>query len=754
MDITRSITVMFIALALLLHGCASDQAVKEAQAAYSLGDYEASLNTLQQALVKEPNSAPLRSAYLSLRERSVTKIMTVADDARVQGRQDDARQAYGRIIGLDKENSRARQGLQELGRDQRHKSLLTKIKDDLKKGDSDGVADKLREIISENPDNQGAKQLLTDVAQLAKAKTIVESNISKALRKTLSIDFKDAMLKDVIEVFSRTTAVNFVFDKDVKTDQRVTVFLKETTIKEAMEVVLFTNQLEQRVLDTNTILLYPNTPAKLKDYQALTVRGFFLSNADPDQISTLLKTLLKLKDVFVDKRQNLITVRDTPENVRLAEKMITLHDYPESEVMLEVEILEVNRNRLIDLGIKYPDQLILAPLAATTGGAITLNDLENLNASRTGATITPLTINAKSQSADINLLANPRIRVRNKETAKILIGDKVPNITTTSSATGFVSSSVQYLDVGLKLEVVPTITPDNEIAIKVALEVSNVASQVKTTDGTIVYQIGTRTASTVLRLRDGENQVLAGLINDTDRDSVNKVPGLGDVPLLGRLFSSRAKENNKSEIVLSITPRLVRSIQRPDLSAMEFETGTENNPRGISPAPPAKNPSVSPAPRSQPPALPSVVFPSSGNTSGTLRWESPIQVKADEVFTVKLRMAPGQAISSVPLAIGFDASKFEILDVQEGDFLKQGGAATTFTQRVDKSSGQVVVTENKINTDANGATAEGAIFVLKVKAVGTAGAAVFRLLSLAAVGSNGNSVVTTPLPPLSVNIVR
>lgn len=756
MGITRSITVTFIAVALLLNGCASDQAVKEAQIAYNLGDYEASLNTLQQALTKEPNSAPVRSAYLSLRERSVMKIMTVADDARTQGKEEDAKRAYERVIGLDKDNTRARQGLQELERDRRHRTVLAKIKEDMKKGDSNGVAEKLREIITENAANQEAKQLLADVAQQAKTRTVVESNISKALRKTLSIDFKDAMLKDLFEVFSRTTSINFVFDKDVKTDQRVTVFLKETTIKEAMEVVLFTNQLEQRALDTNTILLYPNTPAKLKDYQALTVRGFFLSNADPDQMAILLKALLKLKDVFVDKRQNLITVRDTPENIRLAEKMITLHDYPESEVMLEVEILEVNRNRLTDLGIKYPDQLILTPLAATTGGAITLSDLQNLSASRTGATITPLTINAKSQSADINLLANPRIRVRNRETAKVLIGDKVPNITTTSSATGFVSSNVQYLDVGLKLEVVPTITPDNEIAIKISLEVSSVSSQVKSTDGTIAYQIGTRTAATVLRLRDGENQVLAGLINDTDRESVNKVPGLGDIPLLGRLFSSQANEKNKSEIVLSITPRLVRSSQRPDLSSMEFESGTENNPRGIAIDPPAKAPASNAAPRPQKPALPSVPsvpFPGLGGASGSLRWEAPGQVKANEVFTIKLRMVPGQAVSGVPLAIGFDASKFEILDVQEGDFFKHGGASTTFTQRIDKVSGQIFVTENKISADADGATVEGSIVAVKVKAIGAPGSSAFRLLSLAAVGPNGNAVAATPLPPLNVSVV-
>jgi general secretion pathway protein D len=231
---------------------------------------------------------------------------------------------------------------------------------------------------------------------------------------------------------------------------------------------------------------------------------------------------------------------------------------------------------------------------------------------------------------------------------------------------------------------------------------------------------------------------LAGLINDTDRESANKVPGLGDVPILGRLFSSQANEKNKSEIVLSITPRLVRSSQRPDLSSMEFESGTENNPRGIAIEPPAKAPASSAAPRLQkptPPSVPSVSLPGLGSASGSLRWDAPSQVKANDVFTIKLRMTPGQAVSGVPLAIGFDASKFEILDVQEGDLFKQGGATTTFTQRVDTALGQILV-------------------AVKVKAIGAPGSSTFRLLSLAAVGLNGNAVAATPLPPLDVSIGR
>lgn len=761
MKINQIIAIGLISLSTLLSGCATEKILQEAQTSYSQGNFEDSLKTLQQALEKDPGNIQLRTAYLSLRERSVARMLAAAEEAKTQGRLDAAKQIYLRIITIDKDNSRAYTGTQELDRDQRHQEALAKIKEEFKKGSADNLAERLRQILAENTANAEARDLLRDVELRAAAKPVAPSNIAKALQKTLSIDFKDAMLKQVFEIFSRTTAINFVFDKDVRTDQKVTVFLNGTTIKEALEVILFTNQLEQRALDINTILIYPNTPAKLKDYQSLTVRGFFLSNAEPDQVATVLKTLLKMKDVIVDKRQNLITVRDTPENVRLAEKIISLHDLPESEVMLEVEVLEVNRNRLTALGIDYPNQLTLTPLASTTSGTVTLNDLKNLSASSTGATLTPLTINAKRQTGDINLLANPRIRVRNRETAKILIGDKVPNITTTSTSTGFVSSNVQYLDVGLKLEVVPTITPDNEIAIKIALEVSNIASQVKTSEGTVAYQIGTRTASTVLRLRDGENQVLAGLINDTDRDSANKIPGLGDLPILGRLFSSHTQESNKSEIVLSITPRLVRSNLRPTHPSMEFDSGTENNSRAPASAGSVKNTpgnAISLLPRTPLAGLTTANTNTNNapeNTAATLRWEGPSQVKPNETFTVRLSLTAGQAVTSIPLAIGFDASKFEILDVQEGTLLSQGGAATSFSQRVDKASGQIFVTgtrNNRAGSDNSGATGEGSLLTLTTRAIGTPGVSAFRLITLAAIGLNGTTVATTPVSPLTVTI--
>jgi general secretion pathway protein D len=202
-----------------------------------------------------------------------------------------------------------------------------------------------------------------------------------------------------------------------------------------------------------------------------------------------------------------------------------------------------------------------------------------------------IALNLRQQVGRNNILANPRIRVKNREKARIHIGDKVPVITTTAGATGFVSESVNYLDVG----------------IKVGLEVSNVGQQTKTAAGTVAYTIGTRNATTTLRLHDGETQVLAGLINNEDRRSSSQVPGLADLPVAGRLFQNKEDTNNKTEIVLLITPRVIRNVERSDARLEEFNSGTEAEVGGSALALPPSIPAPVPAPATPQPPVPSTL---------------------------------------------------------------------------------------------------------------------------------------------------
>jgi general secretion pathway protein D len=775
---------------LLLSGCAAQNAYREGQTLLAEDQVDAGLAKIQEALALDPSSAEYRIAYVRALDREINASLGRAERALIEMRYGDAEAAYRRVLALQPSNDRALAGLRLIETARRHDTLYQEAEAAWAKRDVDGAQGRLRAILAANGKHERALALQRlieeNTAQMAKA-----SALSAAFRKPITIEFRDTPLKMVFEVISRTAGLNFVFDKDVRTDQKTTIFLRNSTIEAAINVLLLTNQLEQRVLDGNSILIYPNTPAKQKDYQALMVKTFYLANSDAKTVGATLKTILKTKDIVVDEKLNLVMIRDSLEAIRLADKLVALQDIPEPEVMLEVEILEVKRSRIQALGINWPDAIALRPLPLD---GLTVNDLRNLNSSTIGATVGPTTIRANQTDADVNLLANPRIRARNREKAKILIGDRLPNITSTITATGFSSESVTYIDVGLKLDVEPTIYLDNEVAIKVTLEVSNVTNKVTTKTGTVAYEIGTRTATSVLRLKDGENQLLAGLISEADRRDASKLPFLGDIPLLGRLFGSHNDEGSKTEIVLSITPRILRNLRRAELYLAEFDGGTETSFRGrpeggggagpvaaglggrgaaapAAAAAPGAAPGTAPAapagqnnPASSAPAAlgspqgaavdPLLASPAGGTAVGgatlpfgtqaaaqvggsaQLLWQGPAQARVGDTFALQLVMQADQPVVSVPLAIGFDPRLLQVANVNEGGFLRQGGAQTNFNFRVDPA-GQVLMTATRAGS--GGAIAADAIATIEWRAL-AAGAARVELITIAPVGAGGATI--------------
>lgn len=566
------------ALLLLLAGCAGQMAYRDGRELIAQNQVPAGLQKLQEALQQDPGNAQYRSAYLQERERATKGGLQQAEHLAASGQADAARQAFQAVLEVDAQNERAHSGLRALERDQRLGKLLAEAQADVAARRYDPARQRLNAILAEQPAHPGARELLRAVND-STAPPVAESGLAKSYRQPITIEFRDAPLKQVFELIARRSGLNFVFDKDVKADAKTSIFLKNSTVESAVYFLLVTNQLEQEVMDANTILIYPNVAAKLREYQEVLVKTFFLANADARQVANTLKTILKTRDVVADEKLNLVIVRDTPEAIRLAERLIAVQDVPEAEVVLELEILEVKRSRLLELGVAWPSSLTLSPLSTSGGTGLTISDLNNLNQRTIGINNLSVTANVNKTDGDANILANPRIRVRNREKAKFVIGDKVPVITTTISpgTGGFASESISYLDVGLTVNVEPTIYLNNEVGIRISLEVSNLGAATITKTGSTLYQIGTRQASTMLQLKDGENQVLAGLINNEERSSGNKVPGLGDIPLLGRLFGSNKDDSQKNEIVLSVTPHLVRTVQRPEAKESEFSAGTEGS---------------------------------------------------------------------------------------------------------------------------------------------------------------------------------
>ncbi len=540
------------------------------------GRIEEGLAGLAQAAAEQPDNVELRAAHLRQRELAVAHLLTAADDARREGRLDDADAAYRRVLALDAVNARAQAGVAEVETARRN---LTRVKDAqalAERGETRAAEDLLRAVLAEDAQNTGARRALQQLRERkAKAAAARPAAVS-AMARPITIEFRDTPMRSVFEVISRTAGINFAFDRDVKQDARVTVFVRNAPIEDVLRIVLTTNQLERKTLNDNTVLIYPNSQAKVREYQELVTRSFFLVNADAKQVQTMLRTMVKSRDIHVDERLNMVAIRDTPDAVRLAERMIDLIDRPEPEVVLEVEVIEISRTRAQELGLQFPTSVqreAALPLASNVpSGRI---DLGNLNLVTTIAN-PALKLNLSASDTDSNLLANPRIRAKNHEKARVLIGEKLPVFTTTAVQNAGVSSSVSYIDVGLKLDVEPTIYLDDEVGIKVQLEVNSNLGEVSGTDGTTAYKIGTRSAQTNLRLRDGETQVLAGLINANERETLTRLPGLGDLPGIGRVFSNNALDRDKTEIILLITPRVVRNIVLPESADAILESGTES----------------------------------------------------------------------------------------------------------------------------------------------------------------------------------
>ena len=566
---------LVLGLALGLAGCAANKLHREGIALTREGQMEAGVYKLAQAAQDEPGNAELRKDFHLQRDAWIEQLLSAARNAQAEGRRAEAQALFQRVLSFDANNVAAADGLRRLESDREHAAIMATARRAFAEGDLEQAQQLLRPVVQHAPGHGPAQQLQREITDGLAKRQAPEPVLRGPDAKPINLDFRDANVRQVFEALSRSTGTNFILDRDLGPDLKTTVFLRNVYVDEAIKLILRTSQLRSKLLGNNTVLIYPDTPEKLKAYQDLMVRAFYLQDAKAAQMQTTLKTLLKTRDMVVDEKLNLLVMRDTPEAIRLAEKLVALHDLAEPEVMLEMEVLEVQRDALMNLGIQWPGQLTLTPLARS-GANLTLADLRSLDSSRIGASLSSSTINLRQDKGVSNLLANPRIRAKNREKAMVMIGDKVPVITTTSTSTGFVAESVQYLDVGLKLNVEPAVSPNDDVEIKVSLEVSSIAKQISTATGTVAYQIGTRNASTVLRLKNGETQILAGLISDQDRVSSSGVPGLSQLPVVGRLFSSPLDSRNKNEIVLSITPRLIRPVARPDVRVMEFWSGTEN----------------------------------------------------------------------------------------------------------------------------------------------------------------------------------
>ncbi len=429
--------------------------------------------------------------------------------------------------------------------------------------------------------NAGVKRELQDIDRTKKnaEQRFVLAAFQSA--KPVAINFRDAKLKDALKVLCEPYNLNFVYDKNTD-NLDVSVSAKNVSFEQAFNMVLQSSNTAYKVLGPNSLLIYEDTPEKKKQYSDRYFKTFHLSTLKAERMAEILKASMDIKTLVANNDLGIIQVRETRDTLDVIEKLIATNDRKPAEILLNVEVLELNATKASQVGIDYGNQISAQPpqidiskifgqaaAVATQGAAGTTSD--------PFVTLPTVTLNYLKKNTDARTLSNPRVRTVDGQPAKIHVGDKVPlQSATIQQATGQSSVMYEYHDIGIKLDVLPKYHLDDSIFVDLTIEVSSLGSNLGTT-AQPAYSINTRNVHTTMILREGETAVLGGLISEDESHSLSGIPGISGTSLVGRLFANVGDSGDRTELLLTITPRLVRSQSLPSRSSTDFYSGTEGS---------------------------------------------------------------------------------------------------------------------------------------------------------------------------------
>jgi len=560
--------------------------------------------------------------------------------------------------------------------------------------------------------------------------------------------------KAVFEAIGKLAGLTVIFDPDL-TSRRISVELTNVTLEQALNITALQSKAFWRPVTSNIIFVVPDQPQKRKDYEEEVVKTFYLRNTvlpqELTEIVTSIRQLLDLRRVQQINAQNAIVIRDTPDRVLLAGKIIDDIDKAKPEVVIQVAVMEARRDRLRNIGITPPTSISAS--FANPGTTTTSSSSSSTPTSNPAATIGQLisdphvfsngysvtmpgaTASFLMTDSSTQILDDPEIRVVDGQTAKLKIGDRIPVATGSfqagigvgSTGTGagvvnpLVNTQFQYLDVGVNVDVTPRIHPDHEISMKVHIEVS---SQTNTVNIGGINQpvISQRSIEHDIRLKDGEVNVLGGLIEQTDSNSINGWPGFQSVPLFRHLFSNNTIDHERDEVLIVLIPHIVRlpSISAENLRSIASGTDTNAEVRledaVLLPEPP--KPEAAPALQAAPAAA---LAPAAANSSAaqnaTLRFEpGTAALKAGETTTIGVTVQNVQDLYSIPMLLQFNPAVISIEDVRQGGFLSGGTQEVAIVERVDKERGQAIISATRM-PNTPGVSGSGTLVGIVVKAL-------------------------------------
>ncbi len=578
--------VVFGLLLALLGGCAGPRAFKEGEASLRQGKYDEAVAKFADAVAHSPESREYRLNLVKAKADAAWKHLENGRTLVTRQKYDEALFEFRQARALDPSLQVAAQELARTETLVQVEKLIAEAETFYRARRFGNTKTNLTRALELNPGNFRALELLDKVQQ---NRNIVmdgfELDVSSDTPITLT--FKSAKTKEVFNILSQLSGINFIFDEDMK-EQSVSLSLEKASFAQAMELLIKMNDLGKKVLNSKTIIIYSNTKEKSKQYEDHIIQTFYLSNIEAKKAVNLLRTMLQLRKIYVHEELNALVVRDKPEVIKLAQQILESADRGDSEVVFDLELVEVNHtddlnigpnlsNYSVSAGFAKPDNIDDIVSGAFSSPATTAGLVQSLNNLQTFYTVPSVTFDLLKKQSDAEILSNPKIRVKNKEKAKVHIGSREPVITVTINGDQ-TSENVQYVDVGVKLDIEPNIHLDDTVDTKLSLEVSTVSGREKSeSTGTTVLTISTTNAQTVLSLKDGEQTIIGGLIRDDSTKGNNTIPFLGEIPFFGKLFTSHSSNKSKREILLSITPHIVKTLDMPNADVSSIWSGGEDN---------------------------------------------------------------------------------------------------------------------------------------------------------------------------------
>lgn len=568
--------------------------------------------------------------------------------------------------------------------------------------------------------------------------------------------------KVIYETIGKLAGINVLFDPDY-TSRKVRIELNGVTLEDALEIVSIQTKTFWRPVTPNTIFVAQDNPAKRKELEQNVIKTFYLSNlSQPTELQDVvnaMRTILEVSRIQQLPSQGAIVVRGTPDQMALAQKLVDDLDKAKSEVVIDVAVMQVSRDKMRNLGVNPPTSATVAlqsnintttTTTGTTGtntttgtpNTINLNSLANLNATNFQVTIPPATATALLSDTNTKLIQNPQIRALDGQKATLKIGDRVP-VATGSFQPGIggvginplVNTQFQYLDVGVNIDITPRVHAGREVTLKLSLDISAVTS-FQNIGGISQPVIGQRKIEHEIRLKDGEVNLLGGIMEDQQTRALTGIPGLANVPILKYLFSQTNTEHRENEIVFVLVPHIIRGPEVSRSSMDMLDVGTANAlelRRSSRPAAPAVSSAPAPAapagvpqappqapamvPQSAPPT-PQAAAPQAGPGAGTFLFDPPALSQAKgATFTVNVMLSGGQNVYSVPLELNYDPNQLQVVNVSNGGFLSQDGQAVALVHRDDPATGKLQVTATR-PPGAGGVSGQGAVVTLTFMAKG------------------------------------